>query len=94
MDYKVVHNVKELKESAKEGYEFVATITPNDWLMQKREQTVFAFEESTGSDEPTTHSGSGLVSIHVEDTDNSKLEKPKTIKQITDGKDSNTKGSR
>ena len=38
IDYKVVHNVKELKESAKDGYEFVAIITPNDWIMEKREE--------------------------------------------------------
>ena len=121
IDYKVVHNVKELKEQAKEGYEFVAIITPHDWLMEKREKLPVAplplsspvqpvpmppFNPTVS--DPVLPNDPTSVPVGVdakgtpEITNVSKVQrtlsaesvKPQTIKQIKDGKDSNTKSTR
>lgn len=108
-EYQIAHNMQELKKWANDGYEFVAVITPNDWLMEKKPTinidlvqsppTMPSFDSvpkppfqldvtidnpvipSTTTDGVTSRSKASFVS------------KPKTIKQIKDGKASNPKSS-
>ena len=94
VEYKVVHNVKELKESAADGYEFVAIITQNDWLMEKRPQLYLAenidLDESFVAEDAL--SDPDIEKINVEGSES--IKNPKTIKQLKDGEASNSKSTR
>jgi len=75
IDYQIAHTLQELRKWAKEGYEFVAIITPNDWMVGKPE--VIPVAQKSPVDEP-------IAEEDIKDAKDVKIPKsaggPKTIK--------------